>query len=191
MSEATEPLQSPSPWISVAQLRFTPDAELHQLLRAMYKPDQNEESQSLQRLFLYSDESIQSQRTSPSSLMYGAKSQTAAQLAKVQRDLKTRVDKPHFLAKRMQMERIENKHPGTLLRLDVVLDELTAAAIRGVLTIQPDLSVRSHHFIDRHHITGRDEFLRACRSLYERLADEQAAPLTVRKTELLQNPVKR
>ncbi len=188
MSEARQASDRvPNALPSVAQLKFVPDSRLTKYLEAFYRPD---EQPGLQRLFLYSDESIDN-APGPASLMRGATSSIPQQMARMERELQQRSNKPRVLAKRLQIERAGQPDPGIHLKMDVILDELTAAAVRGLMVVRPDYSIGAHHHVARDKVTSRDEYLKACKHLYEALLNDEAPRLRVESIELVQNTRKK
>lgn len=188
---ARNPSYDPSPGHAVTQLRFEAGRALNEHLRELYKPEALEQLAGLQGLFLYSDDVVHSERSSAESLMHGASSRTPAEIAAMQRNLRNQEHRLRPLAKRLQVGSREGPGGGVVLKMDVILDGLTAAAVRGLMVIQPDNSIGTHHHIPHNKHTSRPEYLAACRRLYERLLDEEAVPLQVSSVEVVENPFAR
>lgn len=186
MSEAAPVPDRPHiPRVSYAQLRFKAGQELADYLQDFYRPAENE-ARPIANYFLFSNGAIRIDRISTNP-MRGVESTIPAQVVGLQRDIVPHSRQLRPLAKRLQPVRVENKDME--LHVDVILDELTAAAVRGLMLVQPDNSITAHHRVPRSQLVARDEFMAACHRLYERLLE--ASPLQITTTEVIESPTHR
>jgi len=164
------------------RLRFRPDDELSEFLLRFIRPESTE-SIGRAGLFLYADEAFRTEAAPANSVVRRGGTESA-ELSAVARELRDRGAGHRELARRLQVRPLPQETPGITLHVDVVLHELTAAKLMNHMRINPDRSVGAHFAISRERLVGRQAYLAACQSLYERLLEVGRRP-GVRETELI------
>lgn len=186
MSEVTpEELKPPAIRKYTPQLRFTPNEHLTTELRKFFTEEGYETHLAQLGLFLY---------TGPLDVGLDGKKfdvqtrdrSVTPELSEIGRMIRERGRSRHPLARRLQYEPSAKGNENVSLKMDVILDKLTAGALYHAIKIRPDLSVDTHLKIRRRNLVGRDEFLEACRNLYEKVLQDDNG-LGVDMVELVQN----
>lgn len=169
------------------QLRFTPDDMLEQELRRFLRTDDTVHSLGRYGLFLYSDGSIRSQGLMPSRAAQRAGA-VSPKVSDLGRTIRERGGLHRPLAPRLQMSKLPDKG-GVSIRTDVVLDELTAGAVMNLMKVNYDRSIAVHIDLRRRQLVSRDEYIAACRSLYEKILEGESR-IGIDMIELVQSAQK-
>jgi hypothetical protein len=164
------------------RLRFTPDKELTEYLSRFMRPE-SVEAIGRAGLFLYADEPLGVNSLTRSSVPRRGGTESP-ELSMIARELRDRGSGHRELARSLQPRPLPKETPGVTLHVDVILHELTAAKVMGLMRVNPDCSVGAHVSISRERLVGRQAYLVACQSLYERLLEGERRP-GIRLTELI------
>lgn len=174
MSETLDPQVPPvRDTTTECRLRFTPDQLLRESLDGMVRHESGELN-GPRGLFLYSDETFSyhtrvidfRRRNSPE---YNA-------IVALSRNIKSRSEENRRLARRVELTKLPEQTPGIRLHLDVIMDQLTAQALRNVIYVAPDDSVQAHITFPKDELAPIDDFMASCKSLNERLLSDGRRP---------------
>lgn len=174
MSEVhdSEMLYSPRPRY-VSQFRFTPDEQLRSDLGSFFADQAHARQLGQRGLFLYSDQVFAPTKRGTYNPAQES-GRLSPELSKIGRTLRERGRGHRELAKRLEFVKLPDKAPGMSIRLDVIVDEMTARAMLGTVDLKPDRSIGVHLNIRRHDLVRRSEYLAACHNLYKDLLDDQS-----------------
>lgn len=177
MSEALDDSIRPGHGVArVSRLRFTPDDSLDRSLRAFFTAEAlDTTARGHGGPVLYADEPV-SEYEQPSSGIPRRGGTESAAIVALSMAIERRSRQKRELGRRLQLEALPKETPGISVKLDVILDPLTAAALQGFVRIGPDRSVGVHMNVRRSELVRRDEYLAACHHLVQQLMSEGRRP---------------
>ena len=160
----------------VSRLRFTPDDNLDRSLRSFFRADELDTTRrGHYGPVLYADEPIGEYGRPSSGIPRRGGTESAAIVA-LSMAIERRSRQKRELGRRLQLEALPKEAPGIAVKLDVILDPLTATALQDFMRINPDRSVGVHMNVRRTELVGREEYLAACHHLVQQLMSEGRRP---------------
>jgi hypothetical protein len=163
---------------NVARLRFAPNDTLKTHLLDFYNQP-SQETLGRSGLFLYSEYGLRYFEEPQRMVDYGYTTDPVGLQAvdELQNSLKHRMNGQRKLDGRVEFKRLPDDDPGMLLRLGVVIDELTSRALQNTVFLEDDRTVRIGLKIPRHRLdhgtrllAARDRLVSALELSYPTLA---------------------
>lgn len=159
-----------------SRLRFTSDPLLSESLQRFIRhTDDLDTTVGQEGPFLFADNSIATDGRYNGGVTRRGGTESAA-VAALGMVIRQRRSQFRHLGKKLQVAQLPEQHPGIVIKLDVIMDELTALALRGHMAVHPDRSVGVHVTIRREQLVSRPEYMAACHRLYEQLLGDGRRP---------------